>query len=95
MFEAHAFLAVFTVQVLAMSVLYPARFSKHVRMQATSLPFIVAATQIGVELGAISEQNSAALIGAGLLSVIVFPITALGLLKGMATSPESQAEPPA
>jgi Kef-type K+ transport system membrane component KefB len=58
-------------------------------LQATSLPFIVAATQIGVELGAISEQNSAALIGAGLLSVIVFPITALGLLKGMTPPRES------
>jgi Kef-type K+ transport system membrane component KefB len=58
-------------------------------LQATSLPFIVAATQIGVELGAISEQNSAALIGAGLLSVIVFPITALGLLKGIETPAES------
>jgi Kef-type K+ transport system membrane component KefB len=57
-------------------------------LQATSLPFIVAATQIGVELGAISEQNSAALIGAGLLSVIVFPITALGILKGMPASTE-------
>ncbi len=64
-------------------------------LQATSLPFIVAATQIGVELGAISEQNSAALIGAGLLSVIVFPITALGILKGMASSPESRVEPAA
>ncbi len=64
-------------------------------LQATSLPFIVAATQIGVELGAISEQNSAALIGAGLLSVIVFPTTALGLLKGMAVSPKSPAEPAA
>ncbi len=52
-------------------------------LQATSLPFIVAATQIGVELGAVSEQNAAALIGAGLMSVIIFPITALGLLRGM------------
>lgn len=38
MIEAYAFLAVFTVQVLAMSVLYPARFNKHVRVQATSFP---------------------------------------------------------
>lgn len=64
-------------------------------LQATSLPFIVAATQIGVELGAVSEQNAAALVGAGLLSVIVFPITALGILKGMAPSPASQEEPAA
>jgi len=50
-------------------------------MQATSLPFIVAATAIGQELGVIDAAGSAALIGAGLLSVLVFPATALGLLK--------------
>jgi hypothetical protein len=38
MIEAYAFLAVFTVQILVMSVLYPARFSRYVRVQATSLP---------------------------------------------------------
>jgi Kef-type K+ transport system membrane component KefB len=50
-------------------------------MQATSLPFIVAATAIGQELGLIDAAGSAALIGAGLLSVLAFPVTALGLLK--------------
>ena len=38
MIEVYAFLAVFTVQVLAMSVLYSARFSKYVQVQASSLP---------------------------------------------------------
>ena len=38
MIEVYAFLAVFTVQVLAMSVLYPARFSQYVRQQAACLP---------------------------------------------------------
>jgi Kef-type K+ transport system membrane component KefB len=50
-------------------------------MQATSLPFIVAASAIGQELGLIDAAGSAALIGAGLLSVLVFPATALGLLR--------------
>lgn len=50
-------------------------------LQATSLPFIVAATQIGQDLGVIDAAASAAFIGAGLLSVLVFPITALGLLR--------------
>lgn len=36
MIEAYAFLAVFPVQVLAMSILYPVRLSKYVRVQATS-----------------------------------------------------------
>ena len=43
-------------------------------MQATSLPFIVAATAIGLELGLIDAAESAALIGAGLLSVLIFPL---------------------
>jgi Kef-type K+ transport system membrane component KefB len=51
-------------------------------MQATSLPFIVAATAIGSELGLIDAAESAALIGAGLLSVLLFPLTGLVLLRG-------------
>lgn len=50
-------------------------------MQATSLPFIVAAMAIGLDLGLIDAAGSAALIGAGLLSVVIFPATALGLLR--------------
>jgi len=38
MIETYGFLEVFTAQVLAMSVLYPARFSRYVREQANSLP---------------------------------------------------------
>jgi Kef-type K+ transport system membrane component KefB len=50
-------------------------------MQATSLPFIVAATAIGAELGLIGAAESAALIGAGLLSVLLFPLIGLVLLR--------------
>jgi Kef-type K+ transport system membrane component KefB len=50
-------------------------------MQATSLPFIVAASTIGVELQLIDPAESAALIGAGLLSVLLFPLAALTVLK--------------
>jgi hypothetical protein len=50
-------------------------------MQATSLPFIVAATAIGTELGLIDAAASAALIGSGLLSVLLFPLTGLLLLR--------------
>lgn len=38
MIEAYAFLAVFAVQILAMSVLYPAWFSRYLRRQAASIP---------------------------------------------------------
>jgi Kef-type K+ transport system membrane component KefB len=51
-------------------------------LQATSLPFIVTATQIGVTLGKISSVTAAALVCAGLLSVLIFPVVALGLLRG-------------
>ncbi len=49
--------------------------------QATSLPFIVAATAIGADLGLIDQAESAALIAAGLLSVIVFPLAGVTMLR--------------
>jgi len=51
-------------------------------LQATSLPFIVAATQIGQSLDVIDAATSAGLIAAGLVTVLVFPVTALSLLGG-------------
>jgi len=56
-------------------------------LQATSLPFIVAATTIGLRLHAIRAANAAALVAAGLLSVVIFPVIALQLLKGRAAAP--------
>ena len=50
-------------------------------LQATSLPFIVAATQVGVQLKLISTAISAALVAAGLLSVIIYPTIALTILR--------------
>src|SRR6266404_838780 len=50
-------------------------------LQATSLTFIVAASQIGMQLGLIAKATGAALIGAGLLSVLLFPLLALTLLR--------------
>ena len=52
-------------------------------LQATSLTFIVAATQIGVQLHLISSAISAALVASGLLSVIIYPLIALTLLRGI------------
>jgi Kef-type K+ transport system membrane component KefB len=50
-------------------------------LQATSLSFVVVASRIGMELGKISEATGAALVAAGLLSVLVFPILALTVLR--------------
>jgi Kef-type K+ transport system membrane component KefB len=64
-------------------------------MQATSLPFIVAATAIGQDLGLIDAAEGAALIAAGLLSVLLFPILGLSLLRreqaGTDQEPPSEA----
>jgi Kef-type K+ transport system membrane component KefB len=49
-------------------------------LQATSLPFIVAASAIGIQLGTIDRVTGAALVAAGLLSVLIFPALALTLL---------------
>jgi Kef-type K+ transport system membrane component KefB len=64
-------------------------------LQATSLPFIVAAAAIGMELDLLSQAEGAALIAAGLLSVMIFPATGLVLLKraGMAPGEKAPAEP--
>lgn len=51
-------------------------------LQATSLPFIVAATAIGEDLGLIDAATSAGFIAAGLLTVLAFPLAALALLDG-------------
>jgi Kef-type K+ transport system membrane component KefB len=48
---------------------------------ATGLPIIVAVTAIGVDAGDISTGTAAALVGAGMLSVLLFPLIGLSLRK--------------
>jgi Kef-type K+ transport system membrane component KefB len=43
---------------------------------ATALPLIVAITEIGLATGEMRPENAAALVGAGLVSVLVFPLLA-------------------
>jgi Kef-type K+ transport system membrane component KefB len=62
-------------------------------MQATSLPFIVAATGIGMELDLLDAATGAALVGAGLLSVLLFPLAGLVLLRR--TAPDRATAKPA
>ena len=50
-------------------------------LQSTSLPFVVAAAQIGLGLGVVSRASAAALVAAGLLSVAISPTLALVLLR--------------
>jgi Kef-type K+ transport system membrane component KefB len=60
-------------------------------LQATSLPFVVAATQIGVQIGVVTQASAAALIAAGLLSVIIFPAAGLSLLRRTAPARDEGA----
>jgi Kef-type K+ transport system membrane component KefB len=49
-------------------------------LQATSLSFIVVATQIGLMLDIMYPATATALVGAGLITVMIFPTLALALL---------------
>src|SRR5919202_2716181 len=62
-------------------------------LQATSLPFIVAAAQIGMELGKLDQATGSALVAAGLLSVLLFPLASLTVLRraGAAGQPDAEA----
>jgi len=62
-------------------------------LQATSLSFLVVAGQIGVQLDLIRPAAYAALVAAGLLSVLLFPLTALTLLRGAGQKREDLLEP--
>jgi len=53
-------------------------------LQATSVSFLVVAGQIGVQLDLLRPVVYAALVAAGLLSVVLFPATALSLLRSPA-----------
>jgi Kef-type K+ transport system membrane component KefB len=99
---------VFVVALLAVrglpAVLYAGSFGRSQAiaaglLQSTSLPFIVAATQIGLALKVLQPSTAAALVAAGLVSVVLFPSIALSISRGSAAgetaaSPELPAQPP-
>ncbi len=65
---------------------------------ATGLPLIVAICEIGVEEGQMRTSTSAALIGAGMISVLIFPVLANLLLRRQnaavpPTAPSTPADP--
>jgi Kef-type K+ transport system membrane component KefB len=55
-------------------------------MQATTLTFVIVATQIGIASGQISPTTGAALLAAGLLSATLFPPLAVKLLPAGASA---------
>ena len=56
-------------------------------LQATSLPFLLAAVEIGREMGLLDPAVGAGLVAAGLVSVLIFPAAALTLLPRPAPVP--------
>ncbi|MWB97378.1 cation:proton antiporter [Agromyces seonyuensis] len=63
---------------------------------ATGLPIIVAVTALGVDDGALDSGLASALVGAGMLSVLIYPLLGLGLrrsgTRGLAR-PETEDAP--
>lgn len=49
-------------------------------LQATSFSFLIVATQVGLQLGIMGQATATALVGAGVISVVVFPALAFSLL---------------
>ena len=62
-------------------------------LQATSLSIPIVAGQIGVDLGLIRPTNYVALVAAGLLSVLIFPLVSLTLLRERSAIVELPARP--
>ncbi|MET1004507.1 MAG: hypothetical protein ABWX96_03105, partial [Propionibacteriaceae bacterium] len=56
-------------------------------LTATALPLLVALAKIGLESGTMLPENAAALVGAGVLSVVVYPAIAVGLGRSLEHPP--------
>jgi Kef-type K+ transport system membrane component KefB len=62
-------------------------------LSATGLPLIVVITSIATAEGRMMPTNAAALVAAGMLSVLVFPALAMWTIRRSALSGEEQASP--
>jgi Kef-type K+ transport system membrane component KefB len=58
-------------------------------LTATALPLLVALAQIGLSTGHMLPENAAALVGAGVLSVVLFPGAAVFLKQRSSRSPDA------
>jgi Kef-type K+ transport system membrane component KefB len=56
-------------------------------LTATALPLLVALAEIGLDSGTMLPENAAALVGAGVLSVIVYPAVAVSIARPGAHPP--------
>ena len=63
-------------------------------LTATSLPLLVALATVGLDTGHMLPENAAALIGAGVLSVMFFPGLAVALDRGAQQPHRGDQDPP-
>jgi Kef-type K+ transport system membrane component KefB len=61
---------------------------------ATALPLLVALAEIGLRNGTMLRENAAALVGAGVLSVLVFPMIAVAVGRRQRAQERPEAAPP-
>ena len=54
---------------------------------ATALPLVVVITGIGLDTGRMRPENAAALVGAGMLSVLLFPLIGFAIRRRAGSSP--------
>jgi Kef-type K+ transport system membrane component KefB len=62
-------------------------------LASTALPLVVAITEIGLQTGKMRPANAAALVGAGMLSVLLFPTTAFALRRRARVTPDDSMSP--
>lgn len=67
----------------------PRQRGRFALLVATALPIIVAVTSIEVDAGIMDPRNAAALVGAGALSVLVFPLVGTWLVRHQVPDEES------
>ena len=94
--ELPLFLALFLVvrglpTVLSRHEVPPGTLAPLALMAASALPLVVAITGVGVETGRLSSDTAASMVGAAMLSVLIYPALALVLLRRS----EAEAEQPA
>jgi len=60
---------------------------------ATTMPLLIALAEIGLSDGVMLKANAAALVGAGVLSVLIYPLIAVALARRRRSGAEPSAEP--
>jgi Kef-type K+ transport system membrane component KefB len=92
MLELPIFLGLFLVVrglpvlLLYRDVLEPTERRALALLSATQLPLVVAITTIGVDTGHMRPSTAAALVGAGVLSVLIYPALGINTLRGARSS---------